>query len=176
MARNDPRISTPNSQRGFTLIELVLVLFILGLVLTAVFPKMISFTGGDFKRTSRHLIRTVQLLMDRAAATNRLYRLHYDLESQQYWATVLESSGEFSKADPILVQRVSLRDPIRLDDVTTLRQGKVTEGRAFTQFYPSGLVERTLLHLSKGEDDTVTLIIEPLTGRIKIKEGYVEEQ
>ena len=166
----------PASCFGFTLIELVLVLFIVGLLLATVFPKLSGLGQGDLKPASRHLIRTVQLIMDRATATKRLYRLHYDLENQQYWATVLQGNGEFVPVDPTILTRVTLPKPIEIEDVTTLRHGKVTQGEAYTQFYPTGMVEKTLLHLSRGDEDTVTLIIQPLTGRVKVKEGYVEEE
>jgi len=165
-------------ERGFTLIELALVLFVIGLVVAVTFPKLTGFGRGDLKLSSRHLIRTVQLLVDRAEATKRLYRLNYDLEKQEYWATVLQSAsggeGEFVPVDPALLTRVTLPEPIRISDVTTLRQGKITEGEAYTQFYPNGWVERTLFHLTDQEKETVTLVVQPLTGRVKVLEGYVE--
>jgi general secretion pathway protein H len=161
---------------GFTLIELILVLFIVGLLFAAVFPKVSGLGRGDLKLSSRHLIRTVQLILDRSTSTKRLYRLHYDLDNQQYWASVLQEDGEFVPVDPTVLTRVTLSKPIRIEDVTTLRQGKVTEGEAYTQFYPTGMVEKTLLHLTKGDEDQVTLIVQPLTGRVKVMEGYIEEE
>jgi general secretion pathway protein H len=166
------------SSKGFTLIELALVIFIIGLVLGLVFPRLIDLTGGSVRGTTQHLVRSIQILMDRATATKHLYRLNYDIENGRYWATVMGSEGQFEPVDPQLVQPVTLKEPIRFKDIVTLRQGKVTEGEAFTQFYPSGRVERTFVHLARGDDDEeeVTMIIEPLTGRIRLKDGYVEEK
>jgi general secretion pathway protein H len=171
--------SRSKGERGFTLIELALVLFVIGLVLAVMFPKLAGFGRGDLKQASRHLIRTIQVLVDRAEATKRLYRLNYDLERQEYWATVLQpvtnEAGEFVPVNSVLLKKVALPDPIRFSDVVTLRQGKITEGEAYTQFYPSGLVERTLFHLTdEKQEETVTLIVQPLTGRVKVLEGYVE--
>ena len=171
---NRGRLEQPQTECGFTLIELVLVIFIMGLLLAMVFPKLTSFGRGDLKLTSRHFIHTVQLLADRATATRRLYRLNYDLDNQQYWATVLQGDGEFVPVDPTIMTPVSLLEPVRIKDVTTLRQGEVTLGKAYTQFYPTGMVEKTLLHLTRGDQHDVTLIIKPLTGRVKVMEGYVE--
>jgi general secretion pathway protein H len=164
------------SQSGFTLIELILVLFIVGLLLATVFPKLSGLGRGDLNLTSRHLIRTVQLIMDRSTSTKRLYRLHYDLDHHQYWATVLQGNGEFVPVDPSVLTRVTLPRLVQFEDVTTLRQGKVTQGEAYTQFYPTGMVEKTLLHLTLGDKETVTLMVQPLTGRVKVMEGYVEEE
>jgi general secretion pathway protein H len=164
------------SNKGFTLIELALVVFIIGLVLGMVFPKLIGLTGPSVRKTTQHLVRNVQILMDQATARKQLYRLNYDIENGRYWATVMKQEGQFEPVDSSLIQPVTLKDPIRFEDVVTLRQGKVTEGEAFTQFYPSGRVERTILHLARGEDDELTLIIEPLTGRIRLEDGYVEDK
>jgi general secretion pathway protein H len=173
-------LPNPQPRSGFTLIELVLVLFVIGLVLAVSFPKIAGLGRGDLRQTSRHLIRTVQILVDRAEATKKLYRLNYDLERQEYWATVLqpvsEEAGEFVPVNSALLKRVALPDPIRFKDVVTLRQGKITEGEAYTQFYSSGLVERTLFHITdEDQGESLTLIIQPLTGRVKVLEGYVEE-
>ena len=116
------------SNKGFTLIELVLVIFIIGLVLGLAFPKLIGLTGASVRETAQHLVRTVQILMDQATATKRLYRLHYDIESGRYWATVMEGEGQFVPVDPKVVRPVTLKDPFHFKDVVTLRQGKVTEG------------------------------------------------
>ena len=163
------------SNKGFTLLELILVLFVLGLILGTVFPRIIGFSGGDMKQTTRHMARTVQYLMDRAANTKQFYRLHYDLQNHRYWATVRQTNGEFVPVDGSFFRLVQLKEPIRFEDVVTLQQGRVIEGQAYTQFYPSGRLERTLLHFTDGEDKKTTLIIQPLTGRIKVLDGYVEE-
>ena len=164
------------SNKGFTIIELVLVIFIIGLVLAMIFPRLPGLDGGSLRQSSRHFIRTVQVVMNRATSTKRLYRLNYDLENEQYWATVLGPEGEFVPIDATVSRRTRLREPIDLQDVITVRQGRVIEGEAYTQFYPSGLVERTHLHFTDGDEKTITLIIQSLTGRVKILDGYVEEQ
>jgi type II secretory pathway pseudopilin PulG len=159
---------------GFTLIELALVLFIIGLLIATVAPKLGGFADGDLKPSSRRLIHTVQLLADRSIATKRNHRLNYDLAEQRYWATVLSDEGEFVPVDPAVMRPVRLKEPVRIADVTTLRQGKIAEGQAYTEFDRSGRVDKTLLHLSAGDRKTLTLEVHPLLGRVKVLEGYVE--
>jgi hypothetical protein len=57
-------------------------------------------------------------------------------------------------------------------------RGKVADGRVHTQFYPSGRIDRTLVHLARadeGERDAITLEINPVTGRVKLYAEYRED-
>ena len=68
---------------GFTLLELMVVLLVIGLVVAITFPKFQELAGGDVKRVSRKLIGTIQYLYEEALANRRIYRLNYDLTQQQ---------------------------------------------------------------------------------------------
>lgn len=163
------------TNRGFTFLELAVVLLILGLVAAFAIPTLRGFWSSDLNLTTRHLVRTVYFLADRAAATKRIYRLNYDLNQHEYWATVRSGEGDFVPVDSTVMKQVVLPDRIRFTDVVTLHQGKVSEGQAYTDFYPVGRVDKTTLHLIDKDERNLTLIINPVTGRVKVYEGYQEE-
>lgn len=52
------------------------------------------------------------------------------------------------------------------------------EGRAYLYFWPGGMTERAAIQLRVGDSpaasDTVTLIVQPLTGRVTVKDGAVD--
>lgn len=159
--------------RGFTLLELTIVIFILGVTSLFVFPRLSSFGSGDLKRTSRHFAGLIQRLAQEASMTRKTYRLYYSLESGAYWVAVLKESGEFVETtDPMIGRRTLPRD-ISFEDVVTPQQGKVNRGEAFTQFYPVG-VEKSWIHLKEGGGRRWTLIIHSLTGRVKVYDAYVD--
>ncbi len=172
------------SNRGFTLFELVVVLFIVSLISLLVFPKLQGFLAPDLPGTARHLIATIRHLHDEAEATKQIYRLNYDLDTGEYWASLVSvtssatggAGGGSQEVSPAMMKHVALPDRIRFKDVTTLHQGKVSEGQAFTQFYPSGRVEKTLIHLTLDKDQVLALIINPLTGAVKVYDHYIEEE
>jgi general secretion pathway protein H len=53
-----------------------------------------------------------------------------------------------------------------------------TEGRAYLYFWPGGMTERSAIQLRVGKSEeassTVTLVVQPLTGRVTVKDGPVE--
>ena len=161
------------SQQGFTFVELAVVLLILGVVAALAFPTIRSLSGSDLKLSARHLVRTVYFLTDRAAATKRIYRLNYDLERHEYWATV-RSGEEFVPVDATVFTRTKLPETVRFTDVIWKDQ-KRTEGEVYTDFYPVGRVDKTTLHLTDAESEGLTLVVNPMTGRIKVYDGYLEE-
>jgi prepilin-type N-terminal cleavage/methylation domain-containing protein len=171
-------------QAGFTLFELIVVLFIVSLISLVVFPKIQSFLDPDLPGTARHLIATIRYLRDEAETKKQVYRLSYDLDRGEYWTSVVtekssdtgqESEGSQEK-ESAATKHVALPGKIRFKDVATLHQGKVSEGQAYTQFYPSGRVEKTLIHLTLGQDQILALMISPLTGDVKVYDHYVEQE
>jgi general secretion pathway protein H len=163
------------NKKGFTFLELAVVLLILGVVAALSFPVIHSLGSSDLKLTALHLIRSVKFLSNRAAATKRIYRLNYDMNQHEYWATVRSGEGEFTPVGAAVLTRTTLPRAIRFVDADTLHQGKVTEGEAYTDFYPVGRVDKTTLHLTDEDQNILTLVVNPITGRVKVYEGYLDE-
>jgi prepilin-type N-terminal cleavage/methylation domain-containing protein len=168
-------------QSGFTLFELIVVLFILSLISLVVFPKLQGFLAPDLPGTARHLIATIRHLRNEAETTKRVYRLNYDMDRGEYWTSVVigtpsDTGQEGEKTESDVTKHISLPARIRFKEVATLHQGKVSEGQAFTQFYPSGRVEKTLIHLVLDQDQVLALMINPLTGEVKVYDHYVEQE
>ncbi len=158
--------------KGFTLLELILVLVILSISAAMIFPKLSSFGAGNLKRTARHLSGLIQYLAQESAATKQVYRLHYDLEQASYWVDTLQDNREFAAANDPLLGRRKLPSGIRFEDVITARHGKVNEGEVYTEIFHLG-VEKTAIHLQ--EDERIwTLAVNPFTGRVKVYDRYVE--
>jgi general secretion pathway protein H len=66
-------------RRGFTLLELVIVIAIIGLLLGSAVIAVGSLTGTKAKEASAELAGTIRLLYDSAALTGRTCRLVFDL-------------------------------------------------------------------------------------------------
>ena len=160
--------------KGFTLLELMMVITILGIMAAMILPRISAFGAGKIKRETRHLSGVISHLSQEASFTKHTFRLHYDIEAQAYWVSVLQENREFApSSDPLVARRV-LPKGVSFEDVITPRHGKVQEGEAYTEFFPMG-VEKTAIHLKEGEN-IWTLAINPLTGRVKVTDRYIEFQ
>jgi general secretion pathway protein H len=75
-------------ERGFTLIEVIVVLAIIGLIMGLGVRGMRSLAKSDLRESSAHLSGAMRYLFDRASTTGKIHRLVIDMETNQYWAEV----------------------------------------------------------------------------------------
>jgi len=157
---------------GFSLLELMVVLMVIGVVMALTFPKFQNLLQGDIKSVSIKMIGTIQYLYDEASVRRKVYRLNFDLSEGLYWGSYLEESGESSRIDTPVLSKILIPDGVKIKDVVVLHEGKVTHGKTFTEFYPNGGLEKTTIHLEDNQGKQLTLQINPLTGRVRVHEGY----
>ena len=77
-------------QRGFTLIEIIIVLAIVGLIGAMGVRGLRSLARSDLRSDSTHLAGAMRFLFDRASTTGKTHRLVLDLEGGKYWAEVTD--------------------------------------------------------------------------------------
>lgn len=86
--RCPPRL---HHDRGFTLIELVLVMFIIGLILTFVGVRQGTFTFWKEEAFVRKLSETIEFLHYQAVSDQAFYRLELDFGKNQYRVGVMKA-------------------------------------------------------------------------------------
>jgi len=165
----------PRGTAGFTLLEVVLVILIIGIVVAVAFPRFTNIGGGDLKLEARTLIGRIQGLYAEAAFTRRPHRLLFDLDENRYSAEVMNvETRTFVPVDPTFMAPVQLPSGVTFKDVTTARAGKREEGQVALLFDPMGQAEFATIHLEDRDGAALTLEINPLTGKVAVKDGYVE--
>lgn len=170
------RVQTIWTPDGFTLVELSIVILLLSFVLLFGIPRYIDVLGGQRLKSSGHLITgMVRYVYEQATAKKRIYRLNYTLKDGQLWVTVLNDEGEFVEEESPLGRRRSLLPGVAFEDIMTPTE-KVKEGQTFTQFFPTGFVDKGIVHLRSTDGAHLTLFIQTLSGRVKIESGYREEE
>jgi general secretion pathway protein H len=86
----------------------------------------------------------------------------------------LARKGAFAPSSDI--PKTELGGSVRFADVWVAHQPEAyVAGKAFLYFWPSGLTEAAAIHLKQG-DDVNTLLVTPLTGRVRIVRGRVEAE
>ena len=165
MRRNSP---------GFTLMEILLVVFLLGAFLSVAAPGMFGTGDMSLRRASRGLVSTIRHLYSRAVFEKRVYRLSFDIDSGEYAAQVLDGDGFRAEGDSLYRPR-KLPAGVSFADVQTERtRGKVSSGReAFIVFLPTGFVDPAVIHLA-ARGASYTLSTNPYTGVTRVFDEYVE--
>jgi general secretion pathway protein H len=173
---DSPAIAILHS-KGFTLIELTVVIVVLGVMLSLIIPRLGELGEANLKRSARHLTGMIRFLHDESQAKKDTYRLRFDITGGRYWTEVLtfnlnDKTAEFKRFSSEMVTEGSLSGQ------TTFRDAKVAShpDDPYIEFSPNGWVESALIHLRDGEGRDFTLEVNPLTGNTEFREGYIEEQ
>jgi prepilin-type N-terminal cleavage/methylation domain-containing protein len=160
---------------GFTLIEISLVILIIAIVLSLAVPRLRSVSRSELSAQARRLSNTFRLLRSEAILNGQVYQLRYDLNRDRYWAVAVDpETGDVQvlRESGSLARGVSLQEPIAFGDVVLPESiGKVFEGGAWTNFYPDGSVDQTVIHIDDGYD-AFTLWVDPFSGRLFLSQGY----
>jgi len=88
-------------------------------------------------------------------------------DSEAMRATV-EKKAEFSEFTSEEVPRHVLPDGANVAVWTAHQREKYTKGTAFLYFFPQGNTERAQIYVSSGHGETYTLVVSPLSGRVKV--------
>ncbi len=155
--------------RGFTLIELVVVLVILGVVALVALPRLGGFADSYLRSSARRLAGMIRYTQSRAALSGKEYRLYYDLDKGEYW---LSGPGEedFEEEDVEGKRRRHLLEGVRFRNIITRSGGRVSGGVASSRFSPQGWVEGTSIHLQDERGEELFVLIKGPGGRVRILE------
>jgi prepilin-type N-terminal cleavage/methylation domain-containing protein len=171
-----PRTGHGSLGRGFTLLELAVVLFLIGLVMTIAMPYFGSLQSSQMRSESRRLASRANYLYEEAGAQKVILRLTFDLGNNGYFVSRLDpfaaKPGFRPETGPAGV-RVIMPTGIWIRDVTVEGLGTFQRGVVSAQFYPGGYVDATMIHLADAKGEVFTLAIDPFSGHVSIVRGDV---
>ena len=163
------------NDRGFTLLELIVIIVILGSVIMVAMPRIPSHGAFSFASEARRTATLIRYVEDVSGYTKEYYRLSFYLDDE---AIVVESSVDGEKfsptGDPTLTG-IEFGNT-RMVDIVLQEHGVVGSGSVSLVFNPSFGAAPFKLHLSDGKgdgEDIFTLTYNPYSGRVKVIEGYV---
>jgi general secretion pathway protein H len=167
---------TARYTRGFTLLELAVVMFLIGLVMTIAMPYFGSIRGSQIRSESRRLASRANYLYEEAGAQKVILRLTFDFANNGYFVTRLDpfaAKPAFLPENGPAGVRVIMPEGIRIRDVTVEGVGTIARGVVSSQFYPGGYVDATMIHLADDRGEVFTLAIDPFSGHVSIVRGDV---
>lgn len=162
------------TERGFTLFEIAVVLFIIALMALMVMPSVGRFQMSRLKEEARRLAGRSQFLFDQAATQKLILRLTFNLDANNYAVARLDPHSPNPAFVPDLdpgMGTIQLPKNVRLRDVTVQDLGTVSRGTISCNYYPEGYVDATIVHLADPTGRVYTLVFAPLTGKVAISLG-----
>ena len=156
---------------GFTLLEIIIVLFLLVSLLGIVLPR-ISFEE-NLGSVGRRIVGTIRSLQSLAMLTQKTVRLYVDLDQGIYWPMVLDGNQEKVPVDATWATPLNLPETIRFSDIL-VSQGRKDSGRADLFFYPTGRIDPVTMHLVDAGNNILAIAIEPVTGAIRLSDERIE--
>ena len=126
----------------------------------------------DLRGTVRRMVGTVRTLRNEAIREQKVYALHFDLESNRLWA----DSADMTDEERIEAHQKAFQLPkgVRVLDVWRRGKGKEVAGEAVIRFTKKGYMEQSVIHLGAEDGRRFTLIFSPFLGRVKVLEEYIE--
>jgi prepilin-type N-terminal cleavage/methylation domain-containing protein len=197
--------------KGFTLVEILVVVVIIGLVSGGIIFGFGSVFRERIKSSAVELACAVKFLFSRALARGEAHRLVLDLDKEKYWFEFTtdsflidlgsespalgagveeerEESSLFKEFGSIPRFKRAVFSPLQGERYRprTLKKGidiealfiqywkePITRGKGFIYFFPFGMTQKAVIHLRDRRDRVYSLLIHPLTARVKIlKERY----
>ncbi len=159
------------SSRGFTILEIILVLFLLVGLLGIVLPRF--SLEDNLGSVGRRMVGTVRSLQSLAMMTQKTIRLYVDMDRGVYWPVILDGDQEKVPIDPTWATPLTLSETIRFSDIL-VAQGKKESGRVDLFFYPTGRIDPATMHLVDAGNNILAIAIEPVTGAIRMSDGRIE--
>lgn len=121
---------------------------------------------GGARLTSRDEERAAQMAEDQQRGRG--------LSDKEKVRAELIAKDQFSAANVPDLRKAQLGKHVKFADVWVQHQPeRYTGGKAFLYFWPQGLTEAAGIRIAQGED-VYSLLVSPLTGRVKVVSGRVD--
>ena len=159
------------SSAGFTILEIIIVLFLLVGLLGIILPR-ISWEE-NLGSVGRKMVGNVRSLQHLAMSTQKTVHLYVDIDRGAYWPMILDGNQEKVPSDPAWLTPLTLPDTIRFSDIL-VSQGKKESGRVDIFFYPTGRIDTATMHLMNERSNILAIAIEPVTGAIRMSDDRIE--
>jgi len=132
--------------RGYTLIELIIVVAVVGVLVAAAVPAMNAVTGANARRAAGEVAGAMRYLFDTAALRRETCRLALDMEARAWWAECTRDRFALSREKSSATRREEDEEELadRFTDERDAERRRLLAKAKFGQFSDRLAKKRTL--------------------------------
>lgn len=162
-----------NNKSGFTLIELMVVLLLIGIVMAVAIPKFNSGLMQDpSKKLSRWMINATRQLRSASVQKKLTYQMVIDLDNQKIWLTREDMSEKEMAA--VAEKAFSIDKSIRIINVEYPEKEPISSGLTEIRFYPAGFSDQAIIRIENNDAERRSYLVEPLLPKVKVFEQWID--
>ena len=164
---------------GYSLIELIVVMVLIGLLSAIIMPLFISsITKTRLKTSAKELATSFRYARSQAISTKKPHYVYIDLDNSSYWISsdaVNRKTEFFFNAEDARKTATNIRSTSKEIIIKKVEAGLTTETEGIVEipFYPQGNVrDKVIVYLERRSgskpDRNYEIHLDEVTGRVKI--------
>lgn len=201
--KTKPKLKLFKALRGFSLLELMVVMVLVALLVSITVPSLLSMGTANVRKSAMQIGGAMSEVYDRAALVGKTQRMVFDLDQKQFW--VEEKEGEAGDVMPELGYEAERKSAFKenkfepkfkkvegeLGEPTKLSNDVIyynvwaegmdepaTKEQVHVYFFPGGFAQKAFVTIGFAEDkeSLMAVSMSPLTGEISITPGEPDLQ
>ena len=158
--------------RGFTLLELILVMIILCTVLAMAAPSLRGFfSSKQINDISEHIMIMTRYAKVQAIFKSNLYRVNFDMTKRLYWISCLDE-GEYERLQSDFGNYYQIPEDIKFEFENVNKVG----GIYYLQFDPKGYSSQSRIRLEDDKDNILEIVCRTPSENYELVKIYNEQE
>ncbi len=159
---------------GFTLLELIVVMVLIGLTTSFALPQLGGFLGADqMKTTARRLVGLVHQTAGLARREQAAYLLSYEGSAHRFVARAeTEPEQSSTEAEPKTLS-LSVPASVSIGEFWSWYGGVQSQNQGKIRFSKEGYIEPTILYLARDDGREMSLVLSPFLGTVRVRDNHV---
>ncbi|MGD9947570.1 MAG: Tfp pilus assembly protein FimT/FimU [Desulfobulbus sp.] len=167
-------VSFRADNRGFTLLELIVVMVLIGLTASFAIPQLGGFLVADqMKTTVRRLVGLVHQTAGLARREQVPYLLSYKAGEHRFVAAPEKEPEHTPLAPDNKALSLTVPEGVFVGELWSWFGGTQSRSERTIRFSKEGYIEPTILYLARDDGREMSLILTPFLGAVRVKDNHV---